>query len=46
MAKAKKLKPGDAAHDGQVLDVDGQTVDLSSYWASGPILLTFLRHFG
>ena len=46
MAKAKKLKPGDAARDGQVMDVDGQEAELSSYWADGPVLLTFLRHFG
>jgi hypothetical protein len=46
MAKDKKLKPGDPARDGEVLDADGQAVDLSSYWADGPILLTFLRHFG
>ncbi len=46
MAKVKKLKPGDAARDGQVFDVDGQPMDLSRYWADGPILLTFLRHFG
>ena len=46
MAKERKLKPGDAARDGQVMDVDGQTLELSNYWADGPILLTFLRHFG
>ncbi len=46
MSKVKKLKPGDVARDGQVLDADGQEMDLSSYWADGPILLTFLRHFG
>lgn len=46
MAKAKKLKPGDAARDGMAVDVEGQAVPLSSFWAEGPILLTFLRHFG
>ena len=46
MAKNKKLKPGDAASNGQVFDVAGQAVDLAGYWANGPILLTFLRHFG
>ncbi|MCA9868517.1 MAG: hypothetical protein KIS95_11000 [Anaerolineae bacterium] len=46
MAKSNQLKTGDRAPDGIALDVDGQEVSLSSYWADGPILLTFLRHFG
>jgi hypothetical protein len=46
MAKAKKLSPGDAARDGWAVDADGRRCSLSSFWADGPILLTFLRHFG
>ncbi len=46
MAKLRKLGPGDAAPDGLALDANGQEVALSSFWNEGPILLTFLRHFG
>ena len=46
MGKAKKLAPGDPAPAGICLDKDGQPVSLSTFWAGGPILLTFLRHFG
>lgn len=46
MAENKKLEPGDRAPDGLALDAGGQEVSLQSYWANGPVLLTFLRHFG
>lgn len=46
MAKEKKLAPGDAAPDGQCLDKSGQERRLSEFWQEGPVLLTFLRHFG
>ena len=46
MAKQKKLAPGDPAPDGLCLNKDGQTARLSDFWGDGPILLTFLRHFG
>lgn len=46
MAKLKKLAPGDAAPGGICLDKEGQQASLSSFWQDGPILLTFLRHFG
>jgi hypothetical protein len=46
MAKIRKLQPGDAAPGGVALDADGQEVSLAAYWAEGPVLLTFLRHFG
>ena len=46
MAKANKLAPGDVAPDGVCLNVDGLPVDLSTFWEKGPLLLTFLRHFG
>ncbi len=46
MTKANRLKVGDKAPDGMALDADGQEVTLAGYWADGPVLLTFLRHFG
>lgn len=46
MAETKKLTGGDKAPSGVALDDDGRAVDLSRYWAGGPVLLTFLRHFG
>lgn len=46
MAKQKKLKPGDAAPTGICLDKEGQPTSLASFWQDGPVLLTFLRHFG
>lgn len=46
MAKNKKLRPGDVAPGGAALDVDGREVSLATFWAEGPVLLTFLRHFG
>lgn len=41
-----RLKPGDHAPDVQVLDANGEPYALSRLWQSGPVLLTFLRHFG
>lgn len=46
MAKKNRLQPGDQAPDGICLDINGQAQDLSEVWADGPVLLTFLRHFG
>jgi peroxiredoxin len=46
MAKTKKLVVGDKAPDGRTLNADGQEVSLADFWAEGPVLLTFLRHFG
>jgi hypothetical protein len=46
MAKTRKLNPGDAAPDGVCLNVDGLPVSVSTFWGEGPLLLTFLRHFG
>jgi peroxiredoxin len=40
------LKPGDAAPDATLLDVNGNPVSLADLWPQGPTLLTFLRHFG
>lgn len=46
MSKHRRLNPGDPAPGGICLNVDGLPVELDSLWADGPILLTFLRHFG
>lgn len=46
MAKKQKLSPGDKAPDGLALNADGQELSLSALWENGPVLLTFLRHFG
>jgi hypothetical protein len=45
MAK-KQLKPGDPAPAGLCVAVDGEQTSLEQFWSEGPILLTFLRHFG
>ena len=37
---------GDLAPNLNVQDVDGRVVALASLWQDGPLLLTFLRHFG
>jgi hypothetical protein len=41
-----KLKIGDPAPAGVVVDIDGQSTAVEQLWAGGPIFLTFLRHFG
>ena len=41
-----RLQPGDLAPDAEMIDAQGKAVALSSLWADGPVLLTFLRHFG
>ena len=41
-----RLVIGDAAPDGAVFDVSGRNVALSEMWSRGPVVLTFLRHFG
>ena len=46
MAKHTKLKTGEAAPDLQVVNADGETINLSLIWADKPVVLTFLRHFG
>jgi len=40
------LTVGDRAPDVVLLRADGQPVPLSSFWAHGPAVLVFLRHFG
>jgi peroxiredoxin len=46
MSNKSKLKVSEAAPDLQVVNADGETINLSSVWANKPIVLTFLRHFG
>lgn len=41
-----KLQVGDRAPDGLVIAIDDAEQPLAELWADGPILLTFLRHFG
>jgi len=41
-----KLKVGDAAPSIQVMNADGETIELSTLWSDKPVVLTFLRHFG
>ena len=33
-------------HDRKVVLSDGKTVWLSGFWANGPLVLVFLRHYG
>lgn len=42
----KRLKVGESAPDVQVYNDSGQLAQSAQFWADGPILLTFLRHFG
>ncbi len=46
MLDGTRLNPGDLAPDVSVIDMDGRSVQLSEAWRDGPVLLTFLRHFG
>ena len=41
-----KLKTGDFAPNIQVVNADGETIELSALWADKPVVLAFLRHFG
>lgn len=44
--RADRLVPGDPAPDVKAFDPDGNSVSLSEIWSRGPMVLTFLRHFG
>ena len=39
-------QPGDPAPDLQLPDTSGEPRHLSDYWAHGPVLVIFMRHFG
>ena len=41
-----RLNAGDAAPSVTVQDRAGQPFELSDLWRTGPVLLSFLRHFG
>ena len=43
---AARLKVGDQAPPITVEDIHGQVLDPAQYWAKGPTLMSFLRHFG
>ena len=43
--RTTRLRPGDLAPSPHVLGLDGP-VTLAATWADGPVVLTFLRHFG
>ena len=42
----QRLTVGEAAPDDWLLDKEGEPVSLAAQWAQGPVVLTFLRHFG
>lgn len=42
----KRIKTGDVAPNIQVVNANGETIELSSLWADKPVVLAFLRHFG
>ncbi len=46
MSKERTLQIGDFAPDIQVINADGETIELSSLWTDKPVVLAFLRHFG
>lgn len=41
-----RLKVGDNAPQVMVLDRQGQPYAVNDLWRSGPVLLSFLRHYG
>jgi hypothetical protein len=41
-----RLKSGDRAPEAMVLDREGRPFAVSELWRAGPVLLSFLRHFG
>lgn len=43
---SSRLTVGSPAPDHTLVNLAGERVTLSSLWAKGPVLLTFLRHFG
>jgi peroxiredoxin len=45
-AVAGRLAVGDVAPHVTVVDALGQPMSLAAAWRGGPVVLTFLRHFG
>ena len=46
VSKQRRLQSGDFAPNVQVVNADGETIELSSLWSDKPVVLSFLRHFG
>jgi len=46
MAVNNQLKFNDLAPDVKLLDADGESIQLSSLWKKGVLVLAFTRHFG
>lgn len=46
MDKNPRLQIGDSAPNITLSDIQGNPVQIADYWADGPTLVTFLRHFG
>ncbi len=46
MSAKRQLRVGDLAPDIVGLTMQGKPIHLSQVWGGGPLLLTFLRHFG
>ncbi|MCO5182909.1 MAG: hypothetical protein M9928_02095 [Anaerolineae bacterium] len=44
--KETRLSVGANAPDGTALNINGEAVEIATLWRDGPVLLTFLRHFG
>lgn len=44
--KGPMLNVGDPAPDLELVRADGQPTRLSDFWARGPVVLVFLRHYG
>lgn len=40
------MNTADALAQMTVLDTEGDTLTLGSFWADRPVVLVFLRHFG
>ncbi len=43
---APRLTLGQPAPDVTLVDIHNQPVQLAGFWANGPTLLNFLRHYG
>ncbi|GAB4555309.1 MAG: hypothetical protein OHK0023_26360 [Anaerolineae bacterium] len=46
MAKVEQLAVGSRAPHIQATSTDGNLVPIETFWAKGPVLVAFLRHFG
>lgn len=46
MSKVERLTVGSHAPRIQATNTDGNLVPIETFWAKGPVLVAFLRHFG